>query len=90
MQWFASRFFPCSSVMRDSVLYGLFPGTHAETNIWGTISSAKDTLQSCPKLGWVFQIKVSALTECCSLAHSKAQDYVLTDTKAWGSRRQDA
>eukprot|EP00061_Rhincodon_typus_P012086 g37571.t1 len=41
MQWFVSRFVPSSSVTRDSVPYGLFPGTHTETNIncaWRTIN----------------------------------------------------
>eukprot|EP00061_Rhincodon_typus_P012840 g38836.t1 len=87
MQWFLSRFILSSSVMRDSVIYGLFPGTHTETNIdcaWRTINSAKDALCSVKNL-LVFQNKELTPTECCRLTHPKVQDYMLRDTLKLGA-----
>eukprot|EP00061_Rhincodon_typus_P007960 g30150.t1 len=52
MQWILLRFILSSSVMQNSVLYSLFPGTHTKTNIecaWRIINLVKDTLV-CPKL----------------------------------------
>ncbi|XP_067896195.1 uncharacterized protein [Heterodontus francisci] len=87
MQWFLSRFIPSSSVTQESVLYGLFPGTHTETNInccWRTINLVKDALWSARNL-LVFQRKELSTTECCRLAYSKVQDYVLRDALKLGA-----
>ncbi|XP_078075400.1 uncharacterized protein LOC144497833 [Mustelus asterias] len=88
MQWYLSRFVPSSSVTQDSVLYGLFAGTHTETNInccWRVINSVKDALWSARNL-LIFQLKELSSTECCRLAYSKVQDYVLRDAlKLWAA-----
>ncbi|XP_067853883.1 uncharacterized protein [Heptranchias perlo] len=87
MQWYLSRFVPSSSITQDSVLYRLFPGTHTETDInccWKTINSVKDALWSARNL-LVFQCKELSSTECCRLAHSKVQDYLLRDTLRLGA-----
>ncbi|XP_067873155.1 uncharacterized protein [Heterodontus francisci] len=89
MQWFLFRFIPSSSVTQEFVLmlYGLFPGTHTEMTInccWGTINSVKDALWSARNL-LVFQRKELSTTECCRLAHSKVQDYVLRDALKLGA-----
>ncbi|XP_072365904.1 uncharacterized protein [Scyliorhinus torazame] len=87
MQWYLSRFIPNRSVTQDSVLYGLFPGTHTETNInccWKVINSVKDALWSARNL-LIFQCKELSSTECCRLAHSKVQDYVLRDALKLGA-----
>eukprot|EP00061_Rhincodon_typus_P013398 g39746.t1 len=55
----------------DSALSRLFSSTHTKT-----INLVKDTLWSARTLS-VFQSKELTLTECCRLAHSKVQDYVL-------------
>ncbi|XP_067866275.1 uncharacterized protein [Heterodontus francisci] len=81
LQCFLSRCVPSSSVTQESVLYGLFPGTHTERNIiccWRTINSVKDALWSARSL-LVFQRKELSTTESCRLAHSKVRDYVLRD-----------
>eukprot|EP00061_Rhincodon_typus_P018254 g47354.t1 len=55
--------------------------THTEANItcsWRTINAVKDTLWSARNL-LVFQLKELTPTECCRLAHSKVQDYMLRD-----------
>ncbi|XP_078412405.1 uncharacterized protein LOC144689141 [Cetorhinus maximus] len=87
MQWLLSRFIPSSSVTQDSVLYGLFPGTHTETNIncsWRIINSVKEALWSARNL-LVFQHKELSPTDCCGLAQSKVQDYVLRDALKLGA-----
>eukprot|EP00061_Rhincodon_typus_P012201 g37786.t1 len=75
------------STTRDSVLHGLFPGTHTETNIscaWRSINVVKDAPWPARNL-LVFQMKELTLTECCRLAHSKVQDYVLRDALKLGA-----
>ncbi|XP_067864107.1 uncharacterized protein [Heptranchias perlo] len=87
MQWYLSRFVPSSSVTQDSVIYGLFTGTHTESDInfcWKTINSVKDALWSARNL-LVFQCKELSSTECCRLAHSKVQDYMLRDVLRLGA-----
>ena len=82
-----SRFIPSSSVTEDSLLYGLFPGTHTETNIrccWQTINSVKDTLWSARNL-MVYQHTEMSVRECCRLAHSRLQEYVLRDALKLGA-----
>eukprot|EP00061_Rhincodon_typus_P012644 g38509.t1 len=79
--WFLLRFILSSSMTRDSVLYRLLPGMHAETNndcTWRTINSVKDAPWSAQNL-LVFQSKELTLTECCRLAHTKVQDNMLRD-----------
>eukprot|EP00061_Rhincodon_typus_P015793 g43679.t1 len=74
-------------MMWDSVLYGLFPVTHTETNInctWKTVNLMEDALWS-PRTPLVFQNKEQTPTECCRLAHSKVQDYVLRDAVKLGA-----
>ncbi|XP_060685631.1 uncharacterized protein LOC132818637 [Hemiscyllium ocellatum] len=87
MQWCLSRFVPSSAMTRDSVLYGLFPRTHTETNIncaWRIINLVKDALWAVRNL-LIFQLKELTPTECCRLAHSKVQDYVLRDALKLGA-----
>ena len=87
MQWYSSRFIPSSSVTQDSVFYGLFPGTHTETDIncgWKVINSVKDALWSSRNL-LIFQRDKWSSTECCRLAHSRVQDYVLRDALKLGA-----
>eukprot|EP00061_Rhincodon_typus_P016258 g44374.t1 len=74
-------------IAKDSVLHGLFPGTHTKTNIdraWRAINLVKDALWSAQNL-LVFQSKELTLTECCRLAHSKVQDYMLRDKLKLGA-----
>ncbi|XP_048392418.1 uncharacterized protein LOC125455003 isoform X1 [Stegostoma tigrinum] len=87
MQWFLLRFDPSSSVTQDSVPHDLFPGVHTATNIncaWRTINLVKDALWSARNL-LVYQSKELTLTDCCRLAHSKVQDYILRDTLKLGA-----
>eukprot|EP00061_Rhincodon_typus_P008700 g31546.t1 len=73
--------------MQDSMLHGLFPVTHTETNIdcgWRTINAMKDALWSAQNLV-AFQSKQLTLTGGCSLAHSKVQDYMLRDELKLGA-----
>ncbi|XP_067875652.1 cytochrome P450 2J2-like isoform X2 [Heterodontus francisci] len=71
----------------NSVLHGLFPGSHTEINInccWRIFSSVKDALWSARNM-MVFQCKELSMTECCRLARSKVQDYVLRDAVKLGA-----
>eukprot|EP00061_Rhincodon_typus_P011020 g35722.t1 len=74
-------------MMQDSVLSGLFHGTHTEMNIdcaWRAINLLKDTLWSARNL-LAFQSKELTLTKFCKLAYSKVQDYILRDTLKLGA-----
>eukprot|EP00061_Rhincodon_typus_P004361 g22397.t1 len=78
--------------MWDTVLYGLFPRTHTETNVngtWRTINVVKDTVWSARTL-LVFQSKELTPTECCRLTHRNVQDYVLRDTLKLGAAATEA
>eukprot|EP00061_Rhincodon_typus_P007763 g29773.t1 len=75
-----------SATTQDSVLYGLFPGMHTETNIdciWRTINSVKVVLWSARHL--LVQSKELTPTESCRLAPSKVRDYVLRDALKLGA-----
>lgn len=87
MQGSLSRFIPSSCVTEDSLIYGLFPGTHTETDInccWKVINSVKDALWSARNL-LVFQHCEMSVGECCRLAHSRLQEYVLRDALKLGT-----
>ncbi|XP_067911852.1 uncharacterized protein [Heterodontus francisci] len=61
-------------------------GTYTEISInccWRTINWEKDALWSAQNL-LVFQCKELSITECCRLAHSKVQDYMLRGTLKLG------
>ncbi|XP_059829865.1 uncharacterized protein LOC132396366 [Hypanus sabinus] len=87
MKGTVSRFIPSSCVMEDSLIYGLFPGTHTETNIrccWQIINSVKDALWSARNL-MVCQHTEMSVGECCRPAHSRLQEYWLRDTLKLGA-----
>ena len=92
MQGSLVRFIPNSSVTEDSVIYGLFPGTHSETDIkccWKVINSVKDALWSARALFTTQQSEMS-VGECCRLAHCRLQEYVLRDALKLGAANAKA
>lgn len=61
----------------NSLIYGLFPWTHTNTNIkyyWEIINLMKDAHWSAQNL-----IIITSKREYCQLAHSTLQGYVLRD-----------
>eukprot|EP00061_Rhincodon_typus_P009336 g32764.t1 len=80
-------FFVEKFVKRNTFDHMFIRQMHAETNItsaWRTINTEKDVLWSAQTL-LVFQLKELTLTECCRLAHPKAQDHMLRDAIKLGA-----